>query len=286
MLKLEYHIPELINFIHQYKIISSAILVLVGLFIKKMIVKRVRKVSQFKGEDKRHQISTLKNIINISLLLLLFLLWSTELQQFALSITAFVVAFVFATREFIQCLLGFIYVLSARPFRIGDWVQVGDVVGEVVGVDWIKTTLLEVDASTYEYTGRHIYIPNNKLIINTVVNLNFMRRYAVHTFTIITDPDVNVYELKPRLEKLAHDHCQHFSDVAERYKSVIEKRLDIGLNVIEPSIRITTNEYAKCQTEITIFCPAEEAIKIEQQISSDFMEYWHKIRERKGLKAS
>ncbi|MCY7295241.1 mechanosensitive ion channel family protein [Alteromonas sp. a30] len=277
-MSIEYSVPELAELVERYKILSSAILLFAGLFAKHLIVRRVLKVSELKGEDKRHQINTLKNVSNIGLFILMLLLWSTELQQFALSLTAFMVAFVLATREFIQCLLGFVYLVSARPFRIGDWIQIGDTIGEVVETNWLKIVLLEVDEHTYEYTGRHVYIPNNKLIHNTVINQNFMRRYAVHNFTLVTDSDVNVFSLKEDLEQLASQYCSHFNDIAERYKSFIEKRMEIDLNMLEPGVRITTNKFGKFETEVSIFCPTEEAVKIEQQISTGFMQKWHEAR--------
>lgn len=280
MVSLESQFPEVIELIHQYKVISSVLLLSVVLFIKRLVVRHVHRVSELKGEDKRHQLNTLKNVSNISIFILMLLLWSTELQQFALSVTAFLVAFVLATREFIQCLLGFVYLASSRPFRIGDWVQIGNTIGEVVETNWLKTVMLEVDAHTYEYTGRHVYVPNNKLITNPVINQNFMRRYAVHHFVIVTDSDVDVFKLKAHLEALASQHCSHFNDVAERYRSFIEKRMEIDLHMLEPAVRITTNKFGKFETEISIFCPTEEAVKIEQQISTDFMKHWHDIRSK------
>jgi small-conductance mechanosensitive channel len=119
------------------------------------------------------------------MVLLLLFIWASEIQNFALSIAAFAVAIVLATREFIQCIIGFFYLVTTRPFKIGDWIQVGDYLGEVAETDWIKTTLYEIDMHTYQFSRRTIYIPNNKLITSSIKNLNFVKRFVTHQFVIV-----------------------------------------------------------------------------------------------------
>ena len=109
-----------------------------------------------------------------------------------------------ATREFIQCFIGFIYVISNRPFRIGDWIQVGDYCGEVNAINWINITLLEVNTDNYQFTGKTLYVPNNKLVIAAVKNLNFLKRYAVHHFTITRDGSVNPFDFIDSLKLKAN----------------------------------------------------------------------------------
>ena len=108
----------------------------------------ILKLLQQKGKsNKRLKMSIVNNTITILILIGIFNIWADEFHEFAISIAAFVVAIVIATREFIQCFIGFLYIVSSRPFRIGDWIQVGDYYGEVHSIDWAKLTLLEVSSS-------------------------------------------------------------------------------------------------------------------------------------------
>ena len=130
----------------------------------------MRSHAKSKGSDKLDLVNSIKNFINFILIVVLFGLWAGELQNFALSIAAFSVAIVLATREFIQCVIGFFYLISTRPFRIGDWIEVNESVGEVAATDWIKSTLLEVDPHTYEYTGKTLFIPNRSFTTDRVLS--------------------------------------------------------------------------------------------------------------------
>ena len=122
------------------KLILTFSIIFLTLMTKYVLVKLVRKYAKNKGEDKRDLVNNVKNFLNLVLMVSLFSIWAAEMQTFAFSIAAFSVAIVLATREFIQCVIGFFYLVSTRPFRIGDWIEVDQFVGEVSATDWIKTT--------------------------------------------------------------------------------------------------------------------------------------------------
>lgn len=262
------------------KLVITSVFIIIIFLIKYSIVKVIKRKSK---NNKRPQINMVNNIFTILIIITLFNIWSEEIQKFAFSIAAFIVAIVLATREFIQCFIGFIYLLSSRPFRIGDWVQVGNHYGEVHSTDWAKLTLLEVDKDDYQYTGKTLYLPNSQLITSVIKNLNFLKRYAMHHFTIVRDNSVNPFEFIDELYERAHLYCDNFKDVAIRYNQLIENRLDISIAGPDPHIQIATSELGDTQVFFTIFCPTEKAMEIEQKLTSDFMKLWF---ERKTIKSN
>jgi small-conductance mechanosensitive channel len=230
-------------------------------------------------ENKRLKINIINNAFTIILLIGFFNIWSAEIQKFAISIAAFVVAIVIATREFIQCFIGFLYILSSRPFRIGDWIQVEDYYGEVHSIDWAKLTLLEVNIDAYEYTGKTLYLANNRLVTSSIKNLNFLKRYAMHYFTITRDGSVDPFIFFDELYEKAHEYCEDFKEVAIRYNQLIENRLDIHIAGPEPHIQVATSDTGDTQVLFTIFCPTERAMEIEQRLTADFMRLWFAHKE-------
>mgnify|MGYP006073093947 CR=1 FL=1 len=241
------------------------------LFIKFLIISLIKKKSQ---KNKRSKINVVNNLVSVLLLIVVFDIWSAEIQKFAFSIAAFIVAIVLATREFIQCFIGFMYIISSRPYRIGDWIQVGDAYGEVHSTDWMKLTLLEVNVDAYEYTGKTLYLPNSRLITSPIKNLNFLKRYAMHHFTITRDGSVNPFIFIDRLYEKAHEYCEDFKEVAFRYNQLIQNRLEISIAGPEPHVQVATSELGDTQVLFTIFCPTERAMAIEQALTADFMFMW------------
>lgn len=261
----------LAQLILDHKFLITCALIFVLFVSKKLIIKLIKGK---KSSDKRIQINMVNNVFTIMVIVALFNIWSEEIQKFAFSIAAFIVAIVLATREFIQCFIGFVYIISSRPFRIGDWIQVGKHIGEVHSTDWAKLTLLEVNKDDYQYTGKTLYLPNSQLITSVIKNLNFLKRYAMHHFTIVRDDSVNPFEFIEELYEKANFYCADFKDVANRYNQLIENRLEVHIAGPKPHIQIATSELGDTQVLFTIFCPTEQALEIEQKLTKDFMQLW------------
>lgn len=248
-------------------------------YIVRRYTKRVIRLNQnIEHDKKRQRINTVDNIFNFFLVVGFILIWSSELQNLAISIAAFMVALVLATKEFISCIVGAFYRASTRPYQVGDWIRIANYEGEVTDSDWLSTTLFEVDlkGGSYTYTGRTTVVPNSVLLIHTVQNLNYMRRYVTHTFSILRNTDtVNLFDIKEQILANIREYSKHFHEVAIRYNSLIEKRLDINISGPEPRVRITTTQDGYNAFTVSLFCPTDEAVEIEQKVTEDFMQLWY-----------
>jgi len=260
------------------KPIITIIVILVSFLLKILSIKYINHITLKEGADKRLYINTLKNVVNLLVIVLVFYIWHVELRQFAFSIAAFIVAIVLATRELIQCFIGFIYLSSTTIFRIGDWVQVGGHVGEVTATDWAKITLLEVDTHSYGYTGKSVFIPNSQLMTQPIKNLNFMRRYVHHSITVVkTDNVTNPFLIKKALIDKTNSYCEAFNVVAERYNELIENRLGVTLSGVNPSVEFSSSDLGRIKTTVSVFCPTERVKEIEQLVTEDIYTLWQTI---------
>jgi len=276
----------------EVKAVASIALIIIAFCVRWIAVRRFSNISSHDETLPRRWTNSAKNGINLLVALGLIIIWLSELRLIVLSLAAFAVAFVIATREFIQCFIGSLYQASARSFSVGDWIKVGAHYGEVVSSDWLSTKLLEIDMETlsYTHTGRTLNIPNHLFIAGATQNLNFMRRYVMHTFTLVRDADqVNVFDIKVQLIEKAREYCASFHDVAQRYNELIERRLDNALAGPEPTVRVTTTNMGKNELSISVFCPTHLAVDLEQKLTEDFMGYWyaeHRNRKKKTDKSS
>src|SRR6266568_2566002 len=70
-----------------------------------------------------------------------------------------------------------------RPYKVGDWLQVGDRFAEVMEINWRSTRLRTND-------GIYLDIPNNEIVKSTIVNLHYPTE--VHAMRIRVGVDYNV----------------------------------------------------------------------------------------------
>ncbi len=276
------------DFLLEHKLLASVVLVVLIMLVRWLLLRHLARLPRDEDAVPQRWINSVKNLSNLFIALGLVIIWLSELRYAALSIAAFAVAFVVATREFIQCFLGFIYQTGARLFVVGDWIRIGDVCGQVEGSDWLCTTLLEIETKTqsYGYTGKSVVVPNNQFINGPVQNLNFMRRYVAHSFTITRPPNEgDLFVARDYLMQRAVARCEPFREVAARYSSLIEKRL--GVHTVGPDarVRIGTNSTGHNVMTVTVFCPTQEAVAIEQELTRDFMAYWYGLLATKDQSA-
>jgi small-conductance mechanosensitive channel/CRP-like cAMP-binding protein len=70
-----------------------------------------------------------------------------------------------------------------RPYKVGDWLKVGDTYGEVMEINW-RSTRLRTNDTIY------LDIPNNEIVKTTIVNLHYPTE--VHAMRIRVGVDYNV----------------------------------------------------------------------------------------------
>jgi len=70
-----------------------------------------------------------------------------------------------------------------RPYKVSDWLKVGDTYGEVMEINWRSTRLRTND-------GIYLDIPNNEIVKTTIVNLHYPTE--IHAMRIRVGVDYNV----------------------------------------------------------------------------------------------
>lgn len=273
---------ESINIVIDYlltnKLVLTLLILSVIMLLKRVALSQIRGDVAFLSEDQRKWMSRTKNGAFVISLVILFLLWKSEISQFALSVTAIAIAIVVASKEIILCFTGSIQRASSRSFRMGDWIEVGTVCGEVIEHNMMATVIQEIDLQhgQYHYTGKTATLPNSMFFTYPVKNLNFMKRYVFHNFSIVVPKFVNLYPLLPIMYERMEEHFSHFIDVARRYNNMIEKHAGIDLPSAEPHIEISSATAGEQIVHFMIFCPTERANQLEQLIRQDFMQEYEK----------
>lgn len=256
---------------------STVLLISLLLLIRTILVRGMERSTETLSETRRRWISIVRNTSVVLIGLGLVFIWSPELTTFALSLTAFAVALVVATKEFLLCMVGAVYRTSVRPFNVGDWIELDGVRGEVIAEGILSTRLQELGQGSqrYTYSGRILAMPNSLLLTHTVRNENFRKKFVHHAFSIITDPGLNVSEVKDMILKEIAAASSPFDDVAERYWAMVRHKLHLDLPSRNASVSFETNNTAKIVIGVTYFCPTDLAISIEERVAEVVLQYVH-----------
>src|SRR6516225_1386628 len=107
-------------------------------------------------------------IFLIVLLLVLSYGYHAETQLKGLLAGSGVVAIIvgFAGQNLFAGIIGGISIQLNRPYKLGDWLKVGDIYGEVREINWRSTRLCTND-------DIYLDIPNNEMVSHQIVNLHY-----------------------------------------------------------------------------------------------------------------
>jgi small-conductance mechanosensitive channel len=188
----------------------AAILVVFILAISKSI--RVYWISQVENRPARYNLTRVLNFVVVIAILIVGLSllsanWYTALAS--LGLLSLVLGFALQTP--ITSLIGWIYLLTRQPYRVGDRIQIDDAKGDVIDVSYLDTTLWEFGGpylSTQHPSGRIIKFPNSLVLSRTVYN------YSWPLFPYIWN------EIK---FQVAYDSDLEF--IAQTFQQVVEEEL-------------------------------------------------------------
>lgn len=241
-------------------------------FFRFYLVRQISLSKKIPINDRRQWIVTIKTFLLFFLLIGLIVIWAQELRTFAVSLVAVAAAFVIAFKEMIMNISGYFSRVSAKPFSIGDRIEVNGLRGDVFDQNLFFTKILEIGPGqmTNQYTGRSINLPNSLFLSHSIINESFTQGYTLHVFTIPVLLDGDLLILQKQLLQICESVCESYKNDA---KFVFEhfgqsQAIEIPSVDARVHIRFVTND----QAEFIVRVPAKTAFKgrIEQEILKNF----------------
>ncbi|HCB49978.1 MAG TPA: mechanosensitive ion channel protein MscS [Chloroflexi bacterium] len=107
-----------------------------------------------------------------------------------------VIALGFAFQEYASSLIAGIVTIYERPYRVGDWIQIGDAYGEVTAVRFRAVEMRTPDDSV-------VLIPHKKLWDSTIYNDNNGNREHLCVADFYLHPEHDAEQVRQKLRKVA-----------------------------------------------------------------------------------
>ena len=156
-----------------------------------------------KADDKL-MVTFMKSILNITKVLIAILFFLFVIGQGGLASTIFGAATIssviigFAFKDIAENFLAGVIMAFNRPFRIGDFVQTGNVEGSIIAMSLRDTHVKTSD-------GKDVYVPNGQIIKNPLYNFTidgFLRKSFSIGLDYGTDIDAARKIIQETMEKV------------------------------------------------------------------------------------
>jgi small-conductance mechanosensitive channel len=143
-----------------------------------------------------------------------------------------------ALKDLIVNLAGWGFILWRRPFEVGDRIQIGDHVGDVIDLRIFQFTLLEVGnwVDADQSTGRLLHIPNGKVLNESLANYTRGFDYIWNELPVLVTFESNWKKAKALLGEIAARHAAHLTDEAEKQIREVSRRFMIFYSTLTPTV--------------------------------------------------
>ena len=148
--------------LHGQDFVLALFILVIGLIVLKMLTRLLRRVLD-RSALKPQMVSTVTSIFYI---ILLFMVVAAALHQAGMATIVIRRILIVAGMIAVGLIAIFRPLLPTLPFKVGNTVKVGDLLGKIE-----STTILNTRMKTFD--GKTVFIPNSKILNDYVINYHF-----------------------------------------------------------------------------------------------------------------
>ena len=153
-------------------------------------------------------------------------------------------AITFALQQPLLSLLGWVYIMLKRPYAVGDRVKIEDSKGDVIEVDFLVTTLWEVNGdlvSTHQPSGRVVTVPNSVVLSSQIINYTTLVHHVWNELSVQVAYETDLQFARQTMIDVADDYlgdamAREIADYRERLaETAVELEVQDGptVNVVQ-----------------------------------------------------
>jgi small-conductance mechanosensitive channel len=118
-----------------------------------------------------------------------------------------------AMHDTIANLAGWIFIMSRRPFKVGDRIQIGTFSGDVIDTRLFQFSMIEIGnwVASDQSTGRIVHVPNSKALREPICNYETGFEYIWHEIPVLITFESNWKKAKEILSEIANRKAGHLS---------------------------------------------------------------------------
>jgi small-conductance mechanosensitive channel len=149
-----------------------------------------------------------------------------------------------AMHDTIANIAGWCFIVSRKPFNVGDRIQIGETAGDVIDVRLFQFSMVEignwVDAD--QSTGRIVHVPNSKVLREPLANYQIGFEYVWNEIPVLVTFESNWRKAKKALEGIAIDKAEHLIEGAQEQIRHAAEKYCIFYGTLTPIVYTTVKD--------------------------------------------
>ena len=165
-------------------------------------------------------------------------IWLVGLQSILTYLGILSAGLAIALQDPIVNLVGWLFIVTRRPFSVGDRVEVGDHSGDVIDVRLFQFSLLEIGKriDAEQSTGRVLHVPNGAVFSEVIANYSQGLPFIWNEIPILVTFESDWEKAKAILSDVINTHAPHVDREMLKQKQIKEMRFVISYSNTSPAI--------------------------------------------------
>lgn len=250
------------------KIFIILLVATIILEITRPIVERIFKRASKKGDEVENAVKVWSYFVWFFAFLIIIIDLSGNIAALGISIGIFGAGLAFAMQQPLMCIVGWFFVVTRRPYAIGDRILIDNVKGDVIDIRVIYTILRESggDLEIEEPTGRIVTLPNSTILQKPIVNYTSDNPYifeeVASAVTYESDHELaRDLMIEAASEVVGEDMKKAYGKVLRQFKKANLEHTVFS----EPQIRVAFGE-SYIDMSVRFICDARKRRKIKSDI--------------------
>lgn len=232
-------------------------------------------------KDAKAKYSLRKTITILSIasaLLVLAIIWVEDSTALVVSYGIIGAGVAISLQDVFKNFAGGLIILTSGVYRVGDRVEIQNLIGDVIDIGIMYTTLLEIRqwVNGDQATGRLVSIPNGMVITSSTYNFTRDHRYLWDEIMIPVTYDSDWRIAKDSFLKILHDQTNSFQEGAQGDIDRIGEKYYLPAQDIEPNIYIVpTDNWIALHLRYVV--PVRERRLVRDKINREIIELIERV---------
>jgi small-conductance mechanosensitive channel len=228
-------------------VVQKLVVSLVGLIIIAFVVQLLHRAvtHRIQQTDTRHRVRRLINFAGyLAGFLLVAFVVAEEKGHLTIAVGVATAAVAFSLQEVIASVAGWVEISFGRFYQVGDRVELGGIIGDVIDIGILRTTLFEIGQwiKGDQHNGRIVRVANSLVFQGPVFNYSADFPFLWDEITVPVKYGSDRHLAREILQQVTDEVVGSYVPAAQAMRDKLVKKYMIEQLVVEPVVTMTAND--------------------------------------------
>jgi len=237
------------------QLIATLIVIMISWLLRRVIHRLLHTYIDEVQVYHRYKKVTTYTLFFISFLLLI-LIWSKDFMSLTTFLGLVSAGIAIALKDLLTSIAAWLFIISRKPFMVGDRIQIGDLSGDVIDLRIFQFTIMEIGnwVDHDQSTGRIIHVPNHKVMTESLANYSAGFEHIWNEINVVITFESDWQLAKSMLTDIIMEHADHHTlQVDEKLKKASRKYMIyykkltpiVYMDVVDHGVQLTVRYLCK-----------------------------------------